>query len=77
MPPDTSHREISADLLGKEKEGKKGKMEKKRRKIEKGKVKNCKRKLQNEERTFFLLLFFFFFFALHFSKPLKFVLGLP
>ena len=29
--------------------------------------------LQNEERTFF----FFFFFACHFSKPLKYVLGLP
>ena len=43
--------------------------------------------LQNEERTFFSFLFFFFFylfiyllfffFALHFSKLLKFVLGLP
>ena len=52
-------------------------MEKKRRKIVKGKVENWKCKeenLENEERTFF---FFFFFFAFHFSKPVKFVLGLP
>ena len=61
-------REISADLPGKKRQGKKGKgvkIEKKRRKIVKWKS------LQNEERTFF----FFFFFAFHFSKPLKFVLG--
>ena len=32
--------------------------------------------LQNDERTF-SFFFFFFFFAFHFSKPLKFVLGLP
>ena len=51
-------------------------MEKKRRKIVKGKVENWKcneENLENEERTFF----FFFFFAFHFSKPVKFVLGLP
>ena len=57
-------------LIYREKRGKeKGKMEKKRRKIKKGKVENWKwkeEKLQNEERTSF-----------HFSKPLKFVLGLP
>ena len=50
-------------------------MEKKIRKLVKGKVENLKwkeEKLQNEERTFF-----FFFFASHFSKPQKFVLGLP
>ena len=40
--PDTSHREISADLPGKERQGKKGKMEKNRRKIRKGKVENWK-----------------------------------
>ena len=48
-PPDTSHREISADLPGKERQGKKGK-------IKKGKVENWKwkeEKLQNEESTFF------------------------
>ena len=53
---------------------KKGKMEQKRRKIGKGKVENRKwkeEKLQNEEGTFF------FFFAFHFSKPQKFVSGLP
>ena len=58
---------------GKKEARKKGrgvKTEKKRREIVKGKVE----KLQNEERT---PPFFFFFFASHFSKPLKFVLGLP
>ena len=46
-------------------------MEKKRRKIEKGKVENLKWKeenLHNEEKT----IFFFF----QFSKPLKFILSL-
>ena len=46
-------------------------MEKKRRKTVKRKVENWKwkeGKLQNEERTFF---------AFHFSKRLKFVLGVP
>ena len=38
MPPDTSQCEISADLPGKKKQEKKGKMLKKRREIEKGKV---------------------------------------
>ena len=42
-------------------------MEKKRRKIVKGKVKNY----------YYFFFFFFFFFAFHFSKRLKFVLGLP
>ena len=75
-------------LTYREQRGKeKGKMEKKIRKIKKRKVENWKwkgGKLQNEERTFlllllFLLLFFcfFVFFVFHFSKPLKFVLGLP
>ena len=53
------------------KKGKRVKIEKKRRKIVKEKVENWKwkvEKLQNEERTFF---------SSHFSKPLKFVLGLP
>ena len=55
---------------------KKGKIQQKRRKIEKVMVENWKwneEKLQNEERTpFFLNIYFNFFF-----KPLKFVLGLP
>ena len=60
-------------------------MEKKRRKIEKGKVKNWKWKeenLQNMERNFILFFCFFYFFIFLFfffcfSKPLKFVLGVP
>ena len=72
-------------------QGKKGKgvkIEKKRRKIVKGKVE----KLQSEKRpfyfiyflllllSFFLISFYlilFYFFASHFSKTPKFVLGLP
>ena len=45
MPPETSDREISAYLPGKKRHGKKGKgvkIEKKRRKIVKGRVENCK-----------------------------------
>ena len=70
----TASREISADLAGKERQGKKGKLRRKIGKFKKGKVENWKwkeeklqndeRKFQNDERTFF-------------SKPLKFVLGLP
>ena len=72
MPPETSDREISADLLGKKRQKeKRSEIEKKRRKIVKGKVE----KLPNEEMR--RGPFFFFFFASHFSKPLKFVLGLP
>ena len=76
-------RKFLADLLGKKREGKKGKrgeMEKNRRKIVKrkveydiiwyGKLKLEVGKVTNEERTFFFLAF-------HFSKRLKFVLGLP
>ena len=63
-----------------EKRGKeKGKMERKRRIIGKEKVENWiwkEEMLQNDKmRT--QPFFFFFFFAFHFSKPLKFVLGLP
>ena len=78
MPPETSDREISGDLLGKERQGKKGKLSRKegnqkKKKKEGGKLKMKGGKwLQNEERTFF---FFFFFF--HFSKRLEFVLDLP
>ena len=45
VPPDTSDREIFADVSGKKRQGKKGegvKIEKKRRKIVKGKVENWK-----------------------------------
>ena len=67
-PPEISDWEISADLPGKKRQGKKEKgvkIEKKRRKIVKGKVENLKwkvEKLQNEERIFFFLFFFLFFF---------------
>ena len=56
--------------------GKGVKIEMKRRKIVKGKVENwmCK-SYKMREKTFFF--FFFFFFTSHFSKPLKFDLGLP
>ena len=58
VPPETSDREISAELPGKR--GKeKGKTEQKKKENRKGKVEN----LKMEERTF--------------SKPLKFLLGLP
>ena len=56
VPPETSHREISGDLPGKEMEGKKENGEEKKENRKRG-------RLQNEERTFF---FFFFFFAFHF-----------
>ena len=52
-------------------QGKKWKGGKKRRKIENGR----REKFHNDDRTFFF--FFFFFFAFHFSKRLKFVLGVP
>ena len=61
-PPETSDREISADLPEKKRQGKNGKgvkIEKKRRKIIKGKVQNWKwkvEKLQNK-RTFFCFCF--------------------
>ena len=45
MPPETSDQQISADLLGKNREGKngkEGKMEKKRKKIVKEKVEHLK-----------------------------------
>ena len=76
-PPGTSHREISADLPGKKRQGKKGKLRKKKKenkKREGGKSKNERRKSSKLRRGLF---FFFFFFAFHFSKPLKFVLGVP
>ena len=66
-PPDTSHWEISADLPGKEREGKKGKWRRKEGKLKKRKVENWKwkeEKLQNEERPFFFFFFFFLLFTL-------------
>ena len=59
-PPETSDREIFADISGKKREGKKGKgvkIEKKRWKIGNGSRKTS----EKEVRTFF---FFFFFFLL-------------
>ena len=53
--PETSDREISADLPGKERQGK---MEYKRRKIEKGKVENWKVRKWGEGLFFFLLFTF-------------------
>ena len=70
---ENSYWEISAYLTGKKRQGKKGKVG------ENGEEKkeNCKKwkegKLQNEMRRRPI----FFFFAFHFSKQLKFVLGLP
>ena len=49
MPPETSDREIFVDVSGKKRQGKKGKgvkIEKKRRKIVKGRVENWKWKLE-------------------------------
>ena len=82
-PPKTSDREIFADVLGKKRQGKKEKgvkIEKKRRKIVKGKVENWKldmevgKVIKRGEDPFF---FFFFFFAFHFWKRRNFVLGPP
>ena len=65
-------------LTYQEKRGKKkrGRVEngEEKKEIVKGKVGNWKWKEKMRRGP---LLFFFFFFALHFSKPLKFVLGLP
>ena len=65
VPPQTSDWEISADLPGKKRQGKKGKgvkIEKKRRKIVKGKVKNWKWKVESYKMR--RGLFFFFCFSL-------------
>ena len=75
IPPNTSHWEITADLTGKDRQGKwkrKGKSKKGRWKIENGRRKRCKMR-----RGTCLFFFFFFFFSFLLSKPQKFVLGLP
>ena len=78
-PPETSDREIFADVSGKKRQGKKGKgvkIEKKRWK----KVENWKWKQENVRKRgedFFFFFFFLFLFAFHFWKRRKFVLGLP
>ena len=74
VPPNTSRREISADLPGKERQGnmeKKRKEKKENKKREGGKLKieGGKGRKWGED--------LFFFFAFHFSKPLKFGLGVP
>ena len=58
--PETSDREISAELPGKERQGEKGKTEQKRRKIEKGRweIENLMRKSYKMRRGPFLFLFF-------------------
>ena len=73
-PPETSDRDIFADVSGKKRQGKKGKgvkIEKRRWKIGNG----SRKMLEKEVRTLFF--FFFFFLAFHFWKRRKFVLGLP
>ena len=63
-PPPTSDREISADLSGKKrqgKNGKRGKMEKKRRKIVKGKMEEGKSSKMRRRPFFFSFLFLFCF----------------
>ena len=72
-PPDTSDREIiSADLPGKERQGKMGKWRWKEGKFKKGRW-----KIENGRRESYKMRRRLFFFAFLFSKPLKFVLGLP
>ena len=79
-PPEISDREIFADVSGKKRQGKKGKgvkIEKKTRKIVKGKWTigmEVGKVIQRGEDFFF---FFFFFFPFHFWKWRKFVLGVP
>ena len=69
-PPETSDREISADLSGKEARKKLKHGEKKENwKREGGKLKWKEGKSRNEERIFFLLFTF--------SKRQQFVLGVP
>ena len=65
-PPKTCDWEISADLLGKERQGKKGKWVKKEGKSVKGrwKIENGRRKCYKISRR----PFFFFFFTFHISK---------
>ena len=63
-PPDTSNREISADLAEKSGKEKKGKWRRKEGKSKKGKVENWKwkeEKWQNEEMTLLCFVCFFFF----------------
>ena len=63
MPPETSDREIFADVSGKKRQGKRGKgvkIEKKRWKIGNGSRKTS----EKEVRTFFFFFFFFFCFSL-------------
>ena len=78
VPPETSDREIFADLTGKKrgKDNGKGENEEEKKencKREGGKIENgWREKFENEER-----IFFFFFFFFHFSKRRKLLLGLP
>ena len=68
-PPETSDREISADLPGKKRQGQNGKQSRKEGKLKRegGKFWKWKEeKLGNEERTPFF--FFFFFLLFHFKN---------
>ena len=60
-PPETSDWEISVNLSGKERKGKKGKWGKKKENW-KGEGGKLEENFKSEERAFF----FFFFFAFHF-----------
>ena len=91
MPPETSDRKIFADLPRKREARKNGKWSRKEGKSEKGrwKIENggSKSYIMRREPSFFCLFvclfvvfsFWFLFscFACHFTKALKFVLGLP
>ena len=74
--PETSDWEISVDSCW-EKRGKE-KMEKEAEKKENRKREGVKLKMEGGKvRKWREDFFFFFFFAVHFSKPLTFILGLP
>ena len=77
-PPEASDREISADLSGKERQGKKGKWRRKEGKSKKEIREGGKLKMEEGKVTKWEMRrgLFFFFLSFHFSKPLKFVLGL-
>ena len=63
-PPEISDRQIFADVSRKKRQGKKGKgvkIEKKKRKIVKGKVGNWKSYKEKGDDLFFFFFFFFFF----------------
>ena len=69
-PPETCDREIFADVSGKNREGKKGKgvqIDKKRRKMVKGRLKIGKGSRKSSKKIWRLFFFFFLFFFLPFT----------